>query len=66
MRYRLRTLLIVLALGPPMLAIVITVGMAFLSNRHYAAFRDSLYRAEKAMKGIDIAETPVLSLPPSD
>ena len=67
MRYRLRTLLIVLALGPPLLAgtwwNLVHENQA--NTRQAAGFLEKMHRAEKLMEGMDLSE-PILGFPWSE
>ena len=67
MRFRLRTLLILLAVGPPILAAVVATATLLLQWRRDAAFADALYKAEATLHGLDLSDEPsMLSMPPSD
>jgi hypothetical protein len=64
--YRLRTLLIVLALGPPILAGICAWSLAMLRQHKIATFVQRLNEAEAKMAGLELDDVPMLSLPPSD
>jgi hypothetical protein len=63
MRYRLRTLMIVLALGPPMLAGICAWSLVMLRQHKVATFVQCLNEAEAKMVGLELDDEPPMHYP---
>ena len=67
MRFRVRTLMIVLALGPPILAGICAWSLATLRQHKHATFIQKMNEVEAMLDGLELDdEPPILSLPPLD
>ena len=64
MQYRLRTLLILLAIGPPLVAGVWFASVAALKSYRSASFLGSLNEAAVVLDGLELDEEPPLFLEP--